>query len=81
MLTPEMPAMTIIELGSLWVVAEVPEAQSAWVRQGTQAEVRFSSQPGAMIRGRVEYVYPELNMETRTARSGSSSSATLCAAS
>jgi Cu(I)/Ag(I) efflux system membrane fusion protein len=68
MLTPAMSAMTITELGSLWVVAEVPESQSAWVRQGTQAEVRFSSQPGAMIRGRVEYVYPELSMETRTVR-------------
>jgi Cu(I)/Ag(I) efflux system membrane fusion protein len=68
MLTPAMSAMTITELGSLWVVAEVPESQSGWVRQGTQAEVRFSSQPGATIRGRVEYVYPELNMETRTVR-------------
>jgi membrane fusion protein, copper/silver efflux system len=68
MLTPEMPAMTITELGSLWVVAEVPEAQSAWVRQGTHADVRFPSRPGATIRGRVEYVYPELNMETRTVR-------------
>ncbi len=61
--------MTITELGSLWVVAEVPESQSAWVRQGTQAEVRFllaaRCEP---IRGRVEYVYPELNMETRTVR-------------
>jgi Cu(I)/Ag(I) efflux system membrane fusion protein len=68
MLTPEMSAMTITELGSLWVVAEVPESQSAWVRQGTHAEVRFPSQPGAPVRGRVEYVYPELNMETRTVR-------------
>jgi Cu(I)/Ag(I) efflux system membrane fusion protein len=68
MLTPEMSAMTITELGSLWVVAEVPESQSSWVRQGTQAEVRFPSQPGEPILGRVEYVYPELNMETRTVR-------------
>jgi Cu(I)/Ag(I) efflux system membrane fusion protein len=68
MLSPEMPAMTITELGSLWVVAEVPEAQSAWVRPGTHAEVRFTSQPGAPIHGMVEYVYPELNMETRTVR-------------
>ncbi len=68
MLTPAMSAMTITELGSLWVVAEVPESQSAWVRQGTHAEVRFSSQPGAMVHGRVEYVYPELNMETSTVR-------------
>ncbi len=68
MLTPAMSAMTITELGSLWVVAEVPESQSAWLRQGTHAEVRFPSQPGEPIRGRVEYVYPELNMETRTVR-------------
>ena len=68
MLTPEMSAMTITELGSLWVVAEVPESQSSWVRQGTQAEVRFPSQPGEPVLGRVEYVYPELNMETRTVR-------------
>ena len=68
MLTPAMSAMTITELGSLWVVAEVPESQSSWLRQGTQAEVRFPSQPGEPIHGRVEYVYPELNMETRTVR-------------
>ena len=68
MLSPDMPAMTITEIGSLWVVAEVPEAQSSWVKSGTHAEVRFPSQPGEPIHGRVEYVYPELNMETRTLR-------------
>ena len=30
--------------------------------------MHFSSQPGEPIHGRVEYVYPELNMETRTVR-------------
>jgi Cu(I)/Ag(I) efflux system membrane fusion protein len=68
MLSPGMPAMTITELGSLWVVAEVPESQSAWVRKGTHAEVRFPSQPGEPVQGIVEYVYPELNMDTRTLR-------------
>ena len=68
MLSPDMGAMTITELGSLWVVAEVPESQSTWVRQGTHAEVRIPTQPGAPIHGRVEYVYPELSMETRTVR-------------
>jgi len=68
MLSPEMPAMTITGLGSLWVVAEVPEAQSAWVKAGTHAEIRFPSQPGEPIHGRVEYVYPEMSMETRTLR-------------
>ena len=68
MLSPAMVAMTITELGSLWVIADVPESQSAWLRPGTHAEVRFPSLPGNPVMGKVEYVYPELNMETRTLR-------------
>lgn len=68
MVTPDMVAMTITELGSLWVIAEVPESQAGWVAPGTSAELRFPSLPGESVRGRVEYVYPELNMETRTVR-------------
>jgi Cu(I)/Ag(I) efflux system membrane fusion protein len=68
MVTPEMVALTITELGSLWVIAEVPEAQSGWVSAGTAAEIHFPSLPGATVSGHVEYVYPELDMETRTLR-------------
>jgi Cu(I)/Ag(I) efflux system membrane fusion protein len=68
MLTPEMVAMTITETGSLWVIAEVPEAQSAWVAAGTAAEMSFPSLPGQPVAGHVDYVYPELNMETRTVK-------------
>lgn len=68
MVTPDMVAMTITELGSLWVIAEVPESQAGWVKPGTAAELRFPSMPGERVAGRVEYVYPELNMETRTVR-------------
>jgi Cu(I)/Ag(I) efflux system membrane fusion protein len=68
MVTPDMMAMTITELGSLWVIAEVPESQAAWVSPGTSAELRFPSLPGETLEGRVQHVYPELNMETRTVR-------------
>jgi multidrug efflux pump subunit AcrA (membrane-fusion protein) len=68
MVTPDMMAMTITELGSLWVIAEVPESQAGWVAQGTAAELRFPSLPGETLQGRVQHVYPELNMETRTVR-------------
>jgi Cu(I)/Ag(I) efflux system membrane fusion protein len=68
MVTPEMVAMTITELGSLWVIAQVPEAQSAWVAAGTAAEMSFPSLPGQRVSGHVEYVYPELDMETRTVK-------------
>jgi len=68
MVTPEMMVMTITELGSLWVIAEIPESQAGWVRAGTAAEIRLASQPGEALAGRVDYVYPELSMETRTLR-------------
>jgi membrane fusion protein, copper/silver efflux system len=68
MVSTDMIAMTITELGSLWVIAEVPEAQAAWVEPGTHAMVSFPSLPGEPVHGRVEYVYPELSMETRTVR-------------
>ncbi len=50
------------------MIAEVPESQAAWVRPGTAAEIRLPSLPGETLTGRVEYVYPELSMETRTLR-------------
>jgi Cu(I)/Ag(I) efflux system membrane fusion protein len=66
MVTPEMVVMTITELDSLWVIAEIPEAQSGWVQQGTEAELGFAAMPGQTLNGRVEYVYPELDPETRS---------------
>jgi Cu(I)/Ag(I) efflux system membrane fusion protein len=68
MITPEMVAMTITGIGSLWVIAEVPEAQAGWIVAGTAAQMRFPSLPGEPVTGHVEYVYPELDMETRTLR-------------
>lgn len=68
MVAPDMRVLTITEIGSLWVIAEVPESQAAWVRAGTAAEIRLPSLPGEALAGRVEYVYPELSMETRTLR-------------
>jgi Cu(I)/Ag(I) efflux system membrane fusion protein len=68
MVSPSMVALTITELGSLWVIAEVPESQAAWVTAGTNAEIRLPSLPGETLAGSVEYVYPELSMETRTLR-------------
>lgn len=68
MVTPDMMALTITELDSLWVIAEVPESQAAWIHAGTAAELRLPSLPGETLAGRVDYVYPELDVETRTLR-------------
>jgi Cu(I)/Ag(I) efflux system membrane fusion protein len=60
------PVFTLSDLSSVWVVIDVPEAQGAALRQGMRAEVGGQTLPGKTFAGRVDYVYPELNAQTRT---------------
>ncbi len=58
----------LVDLSSVWVNAEVPEAQIAWLRPGTAVEARVPSFPGQGFRGRVSAILPEVNAATRTLR-------------
>ena len=58
----------IAGLGSVWLVAEVPEAQAALLVPGAQAEARVPAYPGDVFAGRVSAILPELNPATRTVR-------------
>jgi RND family efflux transporter MFP subunit len=62
------PLFTIADISTLWVIASVPEAQVGGLRVGTPAEVRSAALGGGVIAGRVSYIDPILNEETRTAR-------------
>lgn len=64
--TPGMPLLKLADLSSVWILVEVPEAQAAWVAVGKSAEARLKSQPGKVFEGRVDYVYPLLDAQTRT---------------
>jgi membrane fusion protein, copper/silver efflux system len=58
----------LVDLSSVWVNAEVPEAQGMWLRPGTAVEARVPSFPGQAFRGRVSAILPEVNAATRTLR-------------
>jgi membrane fusion protein, copper/silver efflux system len=58
----------IVDLSTVWVNADVPEAQGAWLRPGTAVEARVPSFPGQVFRGRVSAILPEVNAATRTLR-------------
>jgi membrane fusion protein, copper/silver efflux system len=58
----------IVDLSSVWVNAEVPEAQAAWLRPGARAEARVPGYPGQVFQGRVGALLPEVNATTRTVR-------------
>jgi Cu(I)/Ag(I) efflux system membrane fusion protein len=66
-----MPGMTlfrIVDLSTVWVNAEVPEAQAAWLRPGGRVEARVTGYPETIFDGRVGAILPEVNPATRTLR-------------
>jgi membrane fusion protein, copper/silver efflux system len=63
------PGATLFQLANLrsvWMIAEVPEAQAAWIKTGNPAEAQVSALPGERFEGKIDYVYPELTQATRT---------------
>ena len=64
--TPATEVMSVARLDRVWVLAEVFERQSAWVEPGQEATVELDYLPGKLLRGTVDYVYPELDPRTRT---------------
>ena len=63
---PSQKVMTLGDLSSVWLLAEVFERQSQWVEVGQDAEVNLSYIPGKSWNGKVEYIYPSLDPKTRT---------------
>lgn len=63
---PANEVLTLADLSSVWVMAEVFESQSAWVELGQPADVELSYIPGRTWQGKVDYVYPSLDAKNRT---------------
>lgn len=58
----------IADLGTVWVEGEVFEQDLPSVRLGQRAVAELQALPGQEFPGRITYVYPTLDAETRTAR-------------
>lgn len=63
---PATEIMSLADLSSVWLLADVFEKQTAWVKKGNPADVRLSYLPGREWQGMVEYIYPALDSKTRT---------------
>jgi Cu(I)/Ag(I) efflux system membrane fusion protein len=60
------PLFRINGLSTVWVNAEVPEAQAMLVRPGIAVEARTAALPGKTFKGKVSALLPEVNASTRT---------------
>jgi Cu(I)/Ag(I) efflux system membrane fusion protein len=56
----------INSLASVWINAEVPEAQAAMLRSGRPVEARAAAWPGVTFKGRIQSLLPQVNPITRT---------------
>lgn len=65
---PGKPLFTIANLSTVWVIANVPEAQVSRLRVGTAARISSTALGGDARTGRITYIDPQLNEETRTAK-------------
>ena len=65
-ITPATEVMSIANLDRVWVLAEVFERQADWIQPGQRAEVELDYLPGKRLQGTVDYIYPELDLKTRT---------------
>jgi Cu(I)/Ag(I) efflux system membrane fusion protein/cobalt-zinc-cadmium efflux system membrane fusion protein len=55
----------IADLSRVWVEAHVYEYELPWVAEGQDAEMTLPYQPGKVFSGKVSYVYPYLQRQTR----------------
>ncbi len=63
-----MKLYRLADLSLVWVQAQVYEQDLEYVKLGQEAKVTLSSLPDREFRGRVTYVYPNVDEKTRTAR-------------
>jgi Cu(I)/Ag(I) efflux system membrane fusion protein len=66
--TPGTPLMRVADLSRVWINVEVPEAEAGRVHQGGAVEARLAAMPGQSLRGKIDYIYPRVDTQTRTLR-------------
>jgi RND family efflux transporter MFP subunit len=64
--TPGMNLYKLADLSTIWVEVEIFENQAPWIKVGQSAEIALPYEPVRRRRGRVRYIYPFFNNETRT---------------
>jgi membrane fusion protein, heavy metal efflux system len=68
MVQPADSMFVIADLSSVWVVADIPEQGAGLVRVGEPAAAEVAALPGSRLHGRLTFVSPTVNPETRTVR-------------
>jgi len=63
-----MKLYRLADLGIVWIYAQIYEQDLAYIQLGQEAIVKIASLPDREFRGRVTFIYPNLDEKTRTAK-------------
>jgi len=63
---PSTEMLSIGSLDSVWILGEIFERQSYLVERGQEVEIELNAMPGKTWKGSLNYIYPQLDPQTRT---------------
>lgn len=65
---PSKPVVSIVDLSSVWLLADIFESQVDWIKEGQSAEMKLAFMPDKTWEGNVEFIYPSLDPKTRSVK-------------
>jgi RND family efflux transporter MFP subunit len=65
---PDMRLYAIADLSTVWVNAQVFQSDLGRITVDAPAAITVDAYPGRALHGRVDFIYPDVDMTTRTAR-------------
>src|SRR5438477_188405 len=65
---PETRLYSVADLSTVWIFAEVFQNDLGRIKVGDRAALTVDTYPGRNFEGRVNFIYPQVDMTTRTAR-------------
>jgi len=62
------PIYTVADLSRVWIILDAYESDLAWLRYGQDVEFEVEAYPGESFNGRIVFIDPTLNPQTRTVK-------------
>ena len=63
-----MELFKIADLSNVWVIADVYQYEVPWIKNGQEIELNLSYLPNKSYKGKITYIYPFLNEESKTVK-------------
>lgn len=62
------PLYKLADLSNVWLIADIQEADLGQIHPGQTVKASFTAFPGRTFEGQVDFIYPMLSSDTRTAK-------------